>query len=181
MKFIETPLEGVYVIEPELIQDDRGFFARSFCDTQFFERDLETYFPQANISYNHEIGTLRGMHYQAAPHQEIKLVRCTRGGIFDVIIDLRENSETYCQWFGVTLTAWNRKTLYVPEDFAHGYLTLEKNTEVFYQVSEPYNKQADRGVMYNDPEVGIKWPTDIKVVSERDLNHPPVKRIVFDE
>ena len=131
MKFIETKLEGAYLIEPERLEDERGFFARIFCREEFEKRDLNQNVAQCNISFNKKKGTLRGMHYQIKPHEEVKLVRCTRGAIYNVIINLRQDSPTYCQWISVELTADNYKMLYIPEGFAHGFQTLEDNTEVF--------------------------------------------------
>jgi len=176
MRFIETPLSGAFIIDIEPIEDERGFFTTSMCETQFRDRDLEFVFKQSNISYNYRIQTLRGMHYSSDPHQEIKLVRCTRGSIYDVIIDLRKDSKTYCEWFGTELTEGNYKTLYIPEDFAHGYITLADSSEVFYQISEVYNKKAERGVMWNDPEFYINWPIEPLVMSDRDRNHPAFVR-----
>lgn len=176
MEFKELPLKGAWIIEPEKIHDTRGFFARAFCEQQFMERDLEIRFPQSNISYNFQSKTLRGMHWQNSPHQEVKLVRCTYGAIYDVIVDLRKDSDTYCQWVGVELSDWNRKMIYVPEDFAHGYLTLVPDCEVHYQVSEVYNKQAERGARFDDPAFNIKWKDTPKIVSERDLAHSPFEK-----
>lgn len=176
MKYIETPLKGAYIIELEPIKDNRGFFARAYCEKQFVERDLETIYPQINISYNHSIGTWRGFHYQASPYQEVKVVRCVRGAIWDVIIDLRRDSDTYCKSFGVELSETNYKALYVPEDFAHGYLTLEFNSTVLYQVSEEYNKKAERGVMWNDLAFDLVLPMDPIVISDRDKVHPKYER-----
>jgi dTDP-4-dehydrorhamnose 3,5-epimerase len=168
MIFTETKLKGAYVIEPERLSDERGFFARTWCQKEFQEHGLNINVVQCNISYNKKKGTLRGMHYQAAPWDEVKLVRCTSGGIHDVIIDLRLNSTTYKAWISVELTAENRKMLYIPEGFAHGFLTLRDNTEVFYQMSEMYSAGHARGVRWNDPAFGIQWPTEISTISDRD-------------
>lgn len=169
MKFTETPLKGAYIIEPELIEDERGFFARSWCKEEFEKHNLNPNLAQCNISFNKKKGTLRGMHYQTAPHEEAKLVRCTMGSIYDVIIDLRKESVTFKQWFAVELTADNRKMLYIPEGFAHGFQTLEDNTEVFYQMSETYHSGCSCGVRYNDPAFSVKWPSEDILVSNRDL------------
>ena len=167
MRFLSTPLAGAWIIEPERRQDERGFFARTFCVNEFKAHGLNSNISQCNTSYNLHEGTLRGMHYQW-PKPEAKLVRCTRGAIFDVIIDLRKESATYKSYFGIELSAENGKTLYVPEGFAHGFLTLEKNTEVFYQMSEFYFPENSLGVRYNDPVFGIGWPKEIKLLSEKD-------------
>lgn len=173
MHFKETKLKGAYEIYMEPIYDERGYFAMTFCVPQFEDHGLETEFVQSNVAFNAQRGTLRGMHYQAEPHPEIKLVRCTRGIVYDVIIDLRPKSETYCQWHGVYLADDSTTMLYVPEGFAHGYMTLEDDTEVSYQMSESYRKHLERGVLYDDPVFGIHWPIrEPKVISQRDLNHP---------
>ena len=172
MKFCETPLKGAYIVEIEPRADDRGFFARSFCRQEFEAQGLNPAVAQCNISFNPKAGTLRGMHYQAEPFREVKLVRCTIGAIYDAVIDLRSGSATYRRWFGVELTADNRRALYVPEGFAHGYLTLTDNTEVFYQVSEFYSPGHERGIRWNDPAFGIKWPKDPIVISPKDASHP---------
>lgn len=176
MIFHPTPLAGAYVIELEERADPRGFFARTFCAREFEEMGLKPTVAQANVSYNHLKGTLRGMHYQVPPAAETKLVRCTRGAIHDVIIDLRPESPSYLQHFGVDLTEENRKALYVPEMFAHGYLTLEDGAEVIYQVGEFYTPGYERGIRYDDPRFAIEWPVEVKVISDKDTNWPP-----FDE
>lgn len=168
MKFEETKLKGVFVIEPELIEDERGFFARSWSPEEFAERGLRPQVAQCNISFNRLKGTLRGMHFQVAPHEEAKLVRCTRGGIFDVAVDLRPDSPTRYRWTAVELTADNRRMLYVPEGFAHGYQTLEDATEIFYQVSETYHPESARGLRWDDPRLGINWPLPVTLISARD-------------
>ena len=170
MTFIETKLNGAYVIEIQKLEDTRGFFARTWCKNEFERHGLISHLMQANISFSNKKGTLRGMHYQIAPNQESKLVRCTKGAIYDVIIDLRPNSLTYKQWLGIELTAENYKMLYVPESFAHGFQTLENDTEVIYQVSQFYAPQSERGVRYNDPAFGIKWPVDVQVITDKDNN-----------
>jgi len=168
MKFLETKLPGVFEISPELIHDQRGFFARSWCQQEFASRGLNSRLVQCNISGNLRRGTLRGMHYQAAPFPEAKLVRCTRGGIFDVALDLRQDSPTFKQWTGVILTAENHQMLFIPEGCAHGFLTLQDDSEVFYQMSECYHPEMARGVRWNDPAFGIAWPGKIEVISARD-------------
>ena len=168
MIFKETRLKGTYVIEIEPIEDGRGFFARTWCKEEFEQRDLNSNLVQCNISFNEKRGTLRGMHYQTAPYEETKLVKCTRGSIYDVIIDLRPNSETYKQWISIKLTAENRKMFYIPEGFAHGFQTLEDNTEVFYQMSEFYHYECAKGVRWDDEGVGIEWPIKYKIISEKD-------------
>lgn len=172
MLFHETRLEGAFVIELEKREDTRGFFARGWCQKEFEDHGLVAQVVQANVSYNRKKGTLRGMHYQVAPVEETKLVRCVRGGIYDVIIDLRPESPTYKQWMGVELTAENYKMLYVPENFAHGVQTLEDDTEVIYQVSQFYTPGAERGIRWNDPAFRIEWPQDIEVISDKDADWP---------
>jgi len=168
MKFTQTPLKDAYVIELQELSDDRGFFARSFCMNEFAEHGLKPNVAQCNLSFNHKAGTMRGMHYQIAPAAETKLVRCTRGAVYDVIIDLRPDSPSYMQHFGIELTEHNRKSLYVPELFAHGYLTLTDGAEVSYQVSEFYTPGMERGLPYNDPAFNIEWPVEVQVISEKD-------------
>jgi dTDP-4-dehydrorhamnose 3,5-epimerase len=172
MKFTETRLKGAYIIEIEPLEDERGFFARSFCQKEFEEHGLNPRIAQCNISYNKKKGTLRGMHYQITPYQEAKLVCCTKGAIYDVIIDLRKDSPTLKQWIAVELTAENHRMLYIPEGFAHGFQTLKDNTEVFYQVSAFYHPESDKGVRWNDPAFRIVWPDDIRVISDRDRKCP---------
>ncbi len=173
MEFEKTALPGAYVIHPERIEDNRGFFARTWCRNEFKEHGLTTDFVQCNISYNKSRGTLRGMHYQKKPYEETKLVRCTTGAILDVIIDIRFDSPTYKEWIGVELTAQNRKMLYVPEGFAHGYITLVDDSEVFYQVSEFYTPGAENGILWNDQQFNISWPSfETLTISEKDANWP---------
>jgi dTDP-4-dehydrorhamnose 3,5-epimerase len=172
MIFIETELEGAFVIQPQRLEDERGFFARTWCQREFGEHGLGTKWVQCNISFNKTEGTLRGMHYQVAPYKEAKLLRCTMGAIYDVIIDLRPESSTFMQHFAVVLTAQNRTMLYVPEGFAHGFLTQEDDTEVFYQMSEFYVTECARGLRWDDPQLGIQWQGDVRVISDRDRNHP---------
>ena len=176
MIFAETPLKGAYLVDLEHRTDERGFFARAWCADEFERQGLCTRVAQANISFNHSAGTLRGLHYQQPPHAEVKLIRCTSGAIWDVIVDLRKDSPTYRQWFGTELTAENRTMLYVPENFAHGYLTLVPNSETTYQVSEPYAPGAEAGIRWDDPAFGIGWPDiGVKVISDKDASHPDFK------
>jgi dTDP-4-dehydrorhamnose 3,5-epimerase len=172
MIFTETKLPGVYLIDIEKREDQRGFFARAWCQKEFEAHGLTPRVAQANISFNKYKGTLRGLHYQVVPYAETKLVRCTRGAIYDVIIDLRPDSPTYMQWLGVELTAENYKMLYVPEEFAHGFQTLTDNTEVIYQVSQFYTPEAEGGLRYNDPAFGIEWPLEVQVISDKDKSWP---------
>jgi dTDP-4-dehydrorhamnose 3,5-epimerase len=172
MIFTETKLKGAFVIEVQKFEDDRGFFGRTFCQKEFEKAGLNPNVAQANVSFNRKKGTLRGMHYQAAPHGEIKLVRCTRGAIYDVIIDVRPDSPTYKQWVGVTLKEGAYTMFYVPEGFAHGFQTLEDETEVIYQVSQFYTPGSERGIRYNDPVFRIDWPLDVQVISDKDRSWP---------
>jgi len=172
MKFTETILKGSFIITPDLMEDERGFFARAFCRNEFEEQGLNPNLVQSNISFNETKGTMRGMHYQAGPHAEVKLVRCTAGAIYDVIVDLRLESPTYRQWFSTELTEKNHRLLYVPEGFAHGYQTLTPQTEVFYQVSAFYHRASERGIRWDDPTFGIEWPLPVTVVSKKDASHP---------
>jgi len=173
MKFTETKLKGAYIIEPERLEDERGFFARTFCQKEFEAHGLNSSLVQCSISYNKRKGTLRGMHYQVAPNAEVKLVRCTKGAIYDVIIDLRSDSPTFCQWISVELNIENHRMLYIPEGFPHGFQTLEDDTEVFYQMSEYHASEYARGVRWNDPVFGIEWPENTKIIiSEMDLSYP---------
>ena len=172
MKFTELNLPGAFLIEIEKIQDQRGFFGRLWCENEFKAHNLNTNLVQSNISLSKKKGTLRGMHFQKSPFEETKLVRCTKGSVFDVLVDLRPESPTFKKWFGVKLTEKNHKMLYVPKNFAHGFLTLEDNSEVYYLVTEFYNPEMERGIRYNDPEFNIEWPIDIEEISEKDLNHP---------
>ncbi len=173
MIFERTKLEGAQVLELERRADERGFFARTLCRTEFTEHGLTADFVQANISYNARRGTIRGLHYQVAPHQEAKLVRCVRGAIWDVIIDLRPESATYLEWFGIELTADNRRQLYIPKDFAHGYQTLVDDSEVFYHVSDFYSPSAERGIRWNDPQFSIEWPEPADpTISPKDRQWP---------
>jgi len=173
MRFTETTVHGAYLIDAEPRTDERGFFARLWCRDEFAARGLSAEFVQCNDSFSARRGTLRGLHYQAAPHAEVKLVRCVRGRVFDVLVDLRRDSPTYTQWFGTELTAENRRMLYVPEGCAHGYLTLEDDSEVVYPVSQPYTPDAERGVRWNDPRFAIAWPpVDTLTLSPKDQQWP---------
>ena len=170
--FRETSLKGAYVIEPERKEDDRGFFARTWCQREFEAQGLNATWVQSNISMNYRKGTLRGMHHQDAPHEEVKLVRCTMGAIYDVIIDLRPASPTYCQHVGVRLTAENGYAVYIPKQFAHGFLTLEANSEVSYHMSSFYAPASACGFRWDDPTFGIQWPEAVVVISEKDCSWP---------
>jgi dTDP-4-dehydrorhamnose 3,5-epimerase len=171
MIFTETKLAGAYVVEPERASDDRGFFARTWCREEFQSHGLDPRLVQCNVSFNRLAGTLRGMHFQLAPHEEVKLVRCTRGAIHDVILDLRPESATFKKHFGVELTEDNGRMLFVPAGFAHGFYTLRDDSEVFYQMSETYHPESAAAVRWNDPEFGIRWPGEPRVISERDRDH----------
>jgi dTDP-4-dehydrorhamnose 3,5-epimerase len=171
MVFLETPLRGAYVIELEKHEDERGFFARSWCTEEFSSKGLDSRLVQCSVSFNKKKGTLRGLHYQLPPHAETKLVRCIRGALYDVIVDLRVESPTFLQWFGVELTAQNYRMVYIPKRFAHGFQTLEDGTEVFYQMSEFYAPQAARGLRWNDPRLGIVWPEADRTISQKDLTY----------
>jgi dTDP-4-dehydrorhamnose 3,5-epimerase len=181
MIFKESRLKGVYIIEPERISDHRGYFSRSFCKEEFEQHGLDSAFVQCNISYNRKKGTVRGMHYQCSPYQESKTVNCISGSIFDVIIDLRIDSGTYLEWESFTLTKDNKHMLYIPKGFAHGFYTLEDDSEVFYQMSEFHHPECARGVRWNDPKFDIRWPEDEGlIISERDGNYDLWKEC-FDE
>jgi len=170
--FTETKLPGAYVIEVEKREDQRGFFGRTFCREEFEAHGLNSQVVQCNTSFNKRKGTLRGMHFQAVPFAEAKLVRCTSGSIYDVIIDLRPTSRTFKQHFAVELSAANQRMLYIPENMAHGFQTLEDDTEVFYQMSQMFSAEHARGVRWNDPAFGIEWPADERIITERDRNYP---------
>ena len=172
MEFSETKIAGVYVVELNQIGDERGFFARSFCSREFADFGLEDNFVQCNVSYNQTAGTLRGLHFQIDPAREAKLVRCTQGAIVDVALDLRESSPTYLQHVMVELSAKNRKALYVPKHFAHGFQTLVDDTEATYQVSEFYTPESERGLRFDDPNLAIDWPREITHMSQKDASWP---------
>ena len=175
MRFQETELAGAFIVDLEKYEDERGFFARSWCQQEFEAYGLNPRTVQCNVSFNKAKGTLRGMHYQAAPRAEAKLVRCTRGFVFDVIIDLRPESPTYKKHVSAMLSGENYRALYVPEGFAHGFQTLENNSEVFYQMSEFYSPKHQCGFRHNDPAFGIQWPIGATVISDRDRNYPDFK------
>jgi dTDP-4-dehydrorhamnose 3,5-epimerase len=176
MQFLETPLRGAYVIELEKHEDERGFFARSWCAEEFSSQGLATRLVQCNVSFNKKKGTLRGLHYQLPPHAETKLVRCTRGALYDVIVDLRKESPTFLKWFGVELSAENYRMLYIPQRFSHGFQTLEDGTEIFYQMSEFYAPEAARGIRWNDPGLGVAWPAADRTISQKDREYADLDR-----
>jgi dTDP-4-dehydrorhamnose 3,5-epimerase len=171
MRFTETILKGAFVVEQEPIADNRGFFARSFCQNEFAAKGLKTHILQSNLSFNKQRGTLRGMHFQRQPHAEAKLVSCTAGAIHDVIIDLRQGSPTFTQWVAVELSADNRKSLYIPEGFAHGFQALTDNAEVSYQMFNLFSPAHAGGVRWNDNAFKIEWPIDVTVISEKDQSY----------
>jgi dTDP-4-dehydrorhamnose 3,5-epimerase len=176
MIFQPTPIEGAFLVQLEPHQDERGFFARSWCREEFHEHGLKGELAQCSISYNHRRGTLRGLHFQAPPYAEAKLVRCTRGRIYDAIVDLRPSAPTFKSWWSVELSENNRQMVYIPEGLAHGFLTLEDRSEVVYQMSTPYHPESARGLRYDDPALAIVWPFVPTVIGSRDLAFPP-----FDE
>jgi len=175
MIFTETELKGAFVIELEKFGDERGFFALSWSQDEFAKRGLESSMAECNVSFNRERGTLRGMHYQEDPYGQAKVVHCTMGAIYDVIIDLRSESLTFKKWFGVELNAENRLNLYVPKGFAHGFQTLEDNSEISYQMSSPYVPDSGRGVRWNDPAFGIEWPEKVRIMNARDKDYRDFK------
>jgi len=177
MKYHETKIAGVFELELQPNCDERGFFARSWCQKEFESHKLNPRMVQCNVSFNARKGTLRGIHYQAEPYPEAKVVRCTMGEIYDVVVDLRSQSPTFKNWVGVVLSAVNRRMIYVPEGCGHGFLTLVDNTEIFYQMSEFYHPDLARGVRWNDPELNIIWPATVDVVSERDRAYPKVEEL----
>lgn len=172
MRFLATPLPGAFVVEVEPRTDERGFFGRSWCAEEFAAHGLDPAAAQVNVLFSHHRGTLRGMHLQAAPHEEAKLVRCTRGAIFDVAVDLRPASPTYCRWFGVELTADDYRMLYVPKGCAHGFLTLEDRVDVTYMASTPFAPAHAHGVRFDDPAFSIAWPIPVLTVNEKDRSWP---------
>jgi dTDP-4-dehydrorhamnose 3,5-epimerase len=171
MIFTEAKLKGAFIIDIDPHEDERGFFARSWCADEFKQHGLDPRLAQCNISFNKKRGTLRGMHYQAEPFPEAKLVRCTMGAIYDVVIDLRSGSPTFKQWSAVEMTAENRRALYIPEGLAHGFQTLVDNTEVLYQMGEFFHPECARGVRWNDPAFAVEWPRDISIISSRDQGY----------
>jgi len=172
MMFTETAIPGAFIIEPERLEDHRGFFARTWCEREVRAHGLTTRWVQSSISYNKRRGTLRGLHYQLPPHEEAKLIRCTMGAIYDVIVDLRRDSPAFKQHVAVTLSSENRLMLYVPEGCAHGFQTLENDTEVFYQISQFHSPQHGRGARWDDPALAIPWPSAERIILERDRNYP---------
>jgi dTDP-4-dehydrorhamnose 3,5-epimerase len=180
MKFAETELAGAFVIDVEAHHDERGFFARMFCEREFAEHGIPTRFPQCNLSRNHRAGTLRGMHYAAEPHAEAKLVRCVSGSVYDVIVDLRPSSKTHLRWIAVELSAENGRALFIPQGFGHGFITLVDRTDVYYHMSNFFHGPAARGFRYDDPLFEIRWPRVPEVISERDQAHPSFDPEHFD-
>lgn len=172
MIFTETKIKGVYIIEPEPLTDERGFFARSFCKEEFRKQGLETDIVQCNISYNKKKGTLRGMHYQAAPHEEVKIVSCTQGLVYYVVVDLRRDSLTYLHWHGEVLSEDTYRILYIPVGFASGFQTLKDDSVVFYQMGEYYHNECTCGIRWNDPVIGIVWPLSVEIINEKDQKYP---------
>lgn len=171
MEFIETKLKGCYVIIPKAFNDERGWFFRTFCESDFLKIGFKKKWVQMNHSFTKQRGTIRGMHFQNEPHKEAKLVRCISGGIFDVVVDIRKDSNTFLQWFGIELSAKNRKMLFIPEGFAHGFQTLKNKTELIYLHSNVYNPKGEGGLMYNDLLIDVKWPLPISLISNRDTEH----------
>lgn len=172
MIFSPTPLAGAFIVDVEPHVDERGLFARTFCAREFSGHGLSASYPECSTSFNHKAGTLRGLHYQVAPHAETKLVRVTAGAIFDVIVDLRPQSPTHASWFGIELSSANRRALYIPEGFAHGFQTLTDGAEILYQISRTHVPEAARGVRWNDPAFSIAWPRPVACISERDRQYP---------
>ena len=172
MKVIETPLADLFVVEIEPLNDDRGFFARSFCVRDFQAHGLEPTIVQCNISFNEKAGTLRGLHFQGSPHEEAKLVRCTRGAIYDVAVDIRRNSRTYLKWYATELTSENRRMMFIPRGFGHGFQTLVDKSEVFYLMSEFYHPESARGLAWDDPMLRITWPIANPIMSDKDRSYP---------
>ena len=175
MIFTKTGLEGAYIVDIERREDERGFFARTWCGREFAARGLDIRVAQCSVSFNVKKGTLRGMHYQVKPFEEAKLVRCTKGSLYDVVVDLRPESPTYAKHAGAVLTAGDMRMIYIPGGVAHGFITLEDATEVFYQISEFYSPEAQRGFRWNDPAFGIVWPAEVRIISDRDRNYPDFK------
>jgi len=172
MIFAQAPLPGAFLVDMELLADERGFFARAYCLDEFAAQGLGTPLQQCSVSYNARKGTLRGLHHQAAPHQEHKLVRCTAGVIFDVIVDVRPHSSHYRRWFGIELSAQNRRALFIPPGVAHGFVTLSDDAEVYYMISVPHAPEHAQGFRWNDPAFGIAWPVSPSVISPRDAAYP---------
>jgi len=179
VSFIPTEFDSAWLIKPAIHEDHRGFFARTWCRREFEEHGLESEIVQCSVSFNISRATLRGMHFQAHPHEEAKLVRCTQGAMFDVIVDLRKDSPTFGKWQGFELSSTNRLALYVPKGFAHGFQTLHADTEVLYQMTEFFNPEVARAFHYADPAVGINWPLPVKVISRKDASSPPLHSLLF--
>jgi dTDP-4-dehydrorhamnose 3,5-epimerase len=177
--FKKTKLRDAYIVDIQPYQDERGFFARTWCRDELSAQSLDANLAQCSISFNRRAGTLRGMHLQLPPHAETKLVRCTQGALYDVIIDLRTDSESYMRWIGVELTAENHRALYVPKGFAHGFMTLADNTEALYMISEFYAPEAARGIRWDDEQFGITWPAAVNVISEKDLSYAAYEAAAF--
>lgn len=175
MKFTEADIKGVFIIDMQLLQDERGFFSRSFCKNEFEAHGLKGDIVQTNVSFNAKKGTLRGIHMQQEPYSETKIVRCSRGSIYDVVIDMRPASATYMQWFGMNLKADDHRMIYIPENFAHGFITLEDNTEVTYLHTEFYTPGHEKGFRWNDPAFNINWPIEPLVMAEKDKHHSLVQ------
>ena len=174
--FTETKFAGAYVVDIEPTKDERGFFARSWCRSEFKKHGMNSNLEQCNISYNKKNRTLRGMHFQLPPHEEAKFVRCTKGAIYDVIVDLRSESATYCKWQSIELNEENRRALYIPEGFAHGFMTLADDTEVFYQMSSEFVSSSAGGIRWDDPSLDIQWPDQPHCISEKDMTYPDYVR-----
>jgi len=172
MKFTETNLSGSFIIELEKIEDERGFFSRAWDRKKFEENKLNSKIIQCNISFNKKKGTIRGLHFQAEPYEEVKIVRCTKGKVFEVLVDLRSNSNTYKHWLGIKLNEQNHNIIYVPEGFALGFQTLEDNTELFYQMSQEYVPKYARGIRWDDPTINISWPLTPTIISKKDMELP---------
>lgn len=172
MKFVTTPISGVVLVDLEPVEDDRGFFARTYCEEEFRRHGLETHIAQCSVALSLRKGTLRGMHYQRDPHSEVKLVRCIRGAVYDVVVDIRPDSATFRQWFATELNAANRRAIYIPHGIAHAYQTIEDETEISYQMSSAYNAEAAAGVRWDDPAFAVRWPLEVTAITERDLSYP---------
>ncbi|MBP9707005.1 MAG: dTDP-4-dehydrorhamnose 3,5-epimerase [Oligoflexales bacterium] len=181
MKFLELAIKGLYQIELTPHEDERGFFARSWCALEFEKAGLSNSLLQCNISFNIKKGTLRGLHFQTAPHEEDKLVRCTKGKIFDVAVDLRPTSSSFGKWYGTELSADNHLALYIPKGFAHGFQTLEENSEVFYQMGEVYHPESQAGLHWQDGDINIQWPIAEPFVSSKDQSHPRLKQLELNK
>jgi dTDP-4-dehydrorhamnose 3,5-epimerase len=174
MNFQETFLEGNYLINLEKFEDERGFFARCFCEKEFFKKGLNTIWLQINNSMSKNIGTLRGLHLQKAPHAEVKLIRCLKGKVWDVVVDLRKESKTFGKWFGATLSDENRTMMYIPKGFAHGFISLKPDSEILYLVSNFYTPHSEKTLLWNDPDVAISWPLQPSIISDKDNNAKPL-------